>query len=140
MTDLAKLRHQQAQILRLLPRFEGLIIQLRPPRQLHLLALRHELSLILVDHLNAADRMLYPRLLASDDEEVAAVARSFGEQMGGLAGIYADYCRRWSADVMAANWAAYCSESRKLIDALTTRISRERRDLFPLLERFDWAA
>ena len=140
MTDLAKLRHQQAQILRLLPRFEGLIIQPRPPRQLHLLALRHELSLILVDHLKAADRMLYPRLLVSDEEGIATVARSFGEQMGGLAELYANHCRRWGAEAMAANWAAYCSDSRELIDALTTRIRRERRELFPLLERFDWAA
>ena len=140
MTDLAKLRHQQAQILRLLPRLEGLIIQPRPPRQLHLLALRHELSVILVAHLKAADCLLYPRLRASDDAQIAAVARSFGEEMGGLAAAYADYCGKWTAEAIAAGWAEYCSDSRDLIDALTTRIRRESRELFPMLERFDWAA
>jgi hypothetical protein len=140
MTDLAKLRHVHVEILRLLPRLEGLIIQPRPPRHLHLSAFRHELSTILVAHLKAADCLLYPRLRASDDARIAAVARAFGEEMGGLAAIYAEYCRKWTAEAMADGWAGFCSESRELIDALTTRIRREARELFPMLERFDWAA
>jgi hypothetical protein len=140
MTDLAKLRHEQEQILRLLPRLEGLIIQPRPPRQLHLFAFRHELSTILIAHLKAEDWVLYPRLLASDDTQTAAVARSFSAEMGGLAAAYAEYCYKWTAEAIAADWAGYCSDSRELIDLLTTRITRESRELYPLLERLDCAA
>jgi hypothetical protein len=140
MTDLAKLRHEHEQILRLLPRLEGLIIQPRPPRPLHLLALRYELSTILIAHFKAEDWVVDPRLLASDDTQTAIVARAFSDEMGGLAAAYVAYCDRWSANAIAADWVGYCSDSRELIDALTTRISRESRELYPLLEQLDRAA
>ena len=46
----------------------------------------------------------------------------------------------WSAAAIEADWPGYCADSRVIIDALTNRILRENRDLYPLLEHLDRAA
>ena len=86
------------------------------------------------------DWVLYPRLLASPDPKVAATARAFNEEMGGLASAFSGYCDKWSAAAIGADWAGYCADSRDIIDALTNRILRENRELLPLIDRLDRAA
>jgi hypothetical protein len=117
-----------------------LIARPSPPPQLQLFDIRSELSSMLIAHLKAEDWLLYPPLLASADSHIASVARAFSVEMGGLAAAYVAYCDRWNADAIAADWAGYCSDSRELIDALTTRITRENRELYPLLDRLKRAA
>jgi hypothetical protein len=46
----------------------------------------------------------------------------------------------WSAAAIEGDWPRYCADSRTIIDALTNRILRENRDLYPLLEHLDRAA
>ncbi len=140
MTDLTKLRDEHSEIVKIVGKLRYLISQPSPPPQLHLFALRHELSATLIAHLKTEDWILYPELMASADTRVAAIAREFSEKMGGLARAYRDHCQSWSADAIAADWAGYCSASRGLIDALNSRITRENRDLYPLLESLARAA
>ena len=87
-----------------------------------------------IAHLKAEDWVLYPRLLASPDGQISSTAREFCEEMGGLAAAYIEYCEQWNADAITADWAGYCKDSRELIDALTIRITRENRELYPLLD------
>jgi Hemerythrin HHE cation binding domain len=140
MTNLAKLRDEHAEILKIVERLGYLIGGRKPPPQLHLFALRHELSSTLIGHLKDEDWLLYPLLLASPEAHVAATARLFSEEMGGLAAAYRAHCDRWSADAIAADWPGYCADSRVLLDALTRRIRRENRELYPLLTTFARAA
>ena len=140
MTDLCKLRGEHTDIQKIVRKLRYLISQPSPPPQLHLFALRHELSSTLISHLKTEDWLLYPQLMASADAQIAATARAFSEEMGGLAVAYRDHCQYWNADAIAADWAGYCRDSRGLIDALNNRITRENRDLYPLLERLDQAA
>jgi iron-sulfur cluster repair protein YtfE (RIC family) len=140
MTDLCKLRGEHTEIQKIVRKLRYLISQPSPPPQLHLFALRHELSSTLIAHLKAEDWLLYPQLIASTDAQVAATASAFSEEMGGLAVSYRHHCQRWNAEAIAADWAGYCRGSRDLIDALNSRITRENRDLYPLLERLDRAA
>jgi len=140
MTNLSKLRDEHAELLRIARRLGSLIIQPTPPPQLHLFAIRHQLSATLIAHLKAEDWLLYPPLMASADAYVAGTARAFSEEMGGLAEAYRGYCEAWSADAITADWTGYCRTSRDLIDALTKRITRENRELFPLLETLADAA
>jgi hypothetical protein len=140
MTDLGKLRDEHTEILRIVDKLRYLIDRAIPPPQLHLFALRHELSSTLIGHLKDEDWLLYPRLLKSADRHIAATARAFSHEMGGLAVAYTGHCKKWNADAITADWAGYCEESRCLIDALTNRITRESRDLYPLLETLVRAA
>jgi hypothetical protein len=140
MADLDKLRNDHTEILRIVERLRYLIGQSKPPPQLHLFALRHELSATLIGHLKTEDWVLYPRLLASSDPHIASIARAFSDEMGGLGAAYMDHCKIWNADAIAADWAGYGLASRGLLDALTKRIRRENRELYPLLRKVDCEA
>ncbi|WP_309661124.1 hemerythrin domain-containing protein [Sphingomonas sp.] len=140
MTNLSKLRRDHAGILTILAKFRHLIAKASPPPRLHLFALRHELSSLLVGHLKAEDWVLYPRLLADTDVTIAATAHAFCDEMGGLAAAYTQHCKQWTAESIAADWRGYCRESEALIDALANRILRENRELYPLVERLNRAA
>ena len=140
MTDLAKLREEHAQLVEIVRRLAAFIELPKPPSRLELFELRRELGAVLIAHLKAEDWALYPRLIESGDRNVAAVARAFSDEMGGLAAAFTAYNKRWSAYSIDLDWPAYCSETRGIIDALTLRIMRENRELYPLLERLDKAA
>lgn len=140
MIDLGKLRDEHRDIMRIVGRLRLLIARTSPPPPLHLLSLRHELSSTLVRHLITEDWQLYPPLLDSRDPQIAATARAFTEEMGGLAVAYRAHCERWNATAITADWTGYCRDSSELLDALTNRVTREDRDLYPLLEALVRAA
>ena len=140
MNELTKLRRQHAQLLDTAGRLEALITQPRPPAAGDLFKLRHELTSTLISHLKAEDWVLYPRLLANPDSQVAATTRAFSDEMGGLADAYRAYANRWTALSITSEWPRYCKETHGIIHALTSRISRENRELYPLLEAMHKAA
>ena len=105
-----------------------------------LFTLRRQLASTLIAHLKAEDWALYPRLMESGDDAVAATAKAFSDEMGGLAAAFGVYSQRWDAMSIASNWAGFCLETKDIIAALTERITRENRELYPLLEELDRAA
>jgi hypothetical protein len=140
MADLDKLRDEHTVILRLVERLRFLVDLPKPPPQLHLFTLRHELSATLVGHLKTEDWALYPLLRASPDPHIASLAREFSAEMGGMAAAYRDHCERWNATAITSDWRGYGRDCRALLTLLTTRISRENHELYPLLERLARAA
>lgn len=135
MSDLAKLREEHALIIKIVNRLSKIVEQPSAPSQLELFAVRRELSSALIAHLKAEDWVLYPRLVDSDNARVAGIARAFSQEMGGLAAAYLKYSEHWSAGGIVENWSGYCAETKGIVDALTNRITRENRELYPLLEQ-----
>ncbi len=140
MSDLAKLREEHAELMRLVRRLEAFIARPSPPAQSELFDLRTALSSALIAHLKAEDWVLYPQLLASEDAAIASTARSFNDEMGGLAQAYTVYAEKWTAGMIQFDWDGYCRESRTICASLVIRIAREDQELYPLLERLDKAA
>lgn len=140
MSDFAKLRQDHADLVKMVRKLGEWIEQPSPPPQLELFELRREITSTLIAHLKAEDSVLYPRLMASNDSAVAEAGRAFNEEMTGLAGAYSDYAGRWGATAIEADWPGYCAETRGIIDALMNRITRENRELLPLLEAIEKAA
>ena len=140
MSDLVKLRQEHAALIELVRRLGGFVVQPKPPAQTELFQLRRELSSTLIAHLKAEDWVLYPRMLNSADKNVAQTARKFSEEMGGLANAYSDYAEKWGAHAIDEDWPGYCADTRRIVEALTRRIGRENRELYPLLEALDKAA
>jgi hypothetical protein len=140
MPNLHKLREEHAELIELVGRLSIVIKQPHPPAMGYFFILRQEVSFCLIAHLKSEDWVLYPRLFASPDPDVAQTAQEFSVEMGGLAEAYVDYTERWNAHSIEQNWSGYCAETRCIIAALTTRITRENRDLYPLLEAMDKAA
>ena len=53
--------------------------------------------------------------------------------MGGLAEAYAEYAERWGSYAIQSDWNGYRTETAEILEALTNRIKREDRELYPLL-------
>ena len=140
MSDLMKLRRDHAELARMFRQLERIIGLPEAPSQLELFELRRSLMQTLIGHLKLEDWALYPRLIDSGDEEISAAGHFFKEEMGGLAPAFLAYCEKWTANSIAADWPNYCSDTRGLLDALMDRLTRENRELLPLLERLDRAA
>ena len=140
MSEFAKLRQDHADLVRMVRQLEEMTGEPSPPPQLELFDLRRQITSTLIAHLKAEDWVLYPRLMASGDASVAAAGRAFNDEMTGLASAYSDYAARWGATAIDADWAGYCAETRGIIEALMTRITRENRELLPLLEAIEKAA
>jgi hypothetical protein len=95
-------------------------------------AIRWKLARELIAHLAVEDRWLYPTLIASPDRKTADTAKRFKNEMGGLADAFTNYMGKWNDQRIVAEWPAYCAETKTLLAALTKRVRRENKDLYPL--------
>ena len=140
MSSLAQLRNEHAELVKIVGELRVLIDRDTPPPSVELFNVRRKLSSVLIAHLKAEDWVLYPPLLTCDDLEIAATAKRFVDEMGGLAQAYSVFNERWDALSIESNWAGYREHASGIIEALTNRIIRENRDLYPLLEKVQRAA
>lgn len=137
MPQLTRLREEHRQLATIAGRLSRVIAQDAPPAANELYALRQELASALIRHLKAEDWVLYPQLLASSDKRVSQTARSFSDEMGGLAKAFRDHLERWGAFAIEGNWNGYRREMAEILEAMAQRIKRENRDLYPLFEALD---
>jgi iron-sulfur cluster repair protein YtfE (RIC family) len=140
MSELVKLREDHVNLSAMFRQLEEVITQRQAPPQVELFELRQTLASTLIAHLKLEDWALYPRLIDSGDKDISNTGRSFQKEMGGLAPAFLAYCEKWNANTIASDWAAYCCDTRAILDALINRLTRENRELLPLLERLDRAA
>jgi hypothetical protein len=86
-------------------------------------------------HLAMEDETLYPRLLAHAEARVSSLARLYVDEMGGLAESFRRYVDRWPTPAaIAARPAIFADDTRGVLEALRTRIAREDRELYPLVD------
>ncbi len=135
-----QLRTDHVELLDICQLLEGSIAGDTAPSSVDLFGVRGRLTSKLIAHLKAEDWLLYPRLLESDDAVIASTAAAFVEEMGGLAVAFNAYVERWDAFRIERDWPAYKTETAGIIAALRCRITRENRELYPLVERLDKAA
>ena len=140
MTEIKKLREDHATLARLFKRLREAVQQPAAPSRIELFDLRRELVSTLLAHLKLEDWALYPQLMQSSEPDIASAGRVFKDEMTGLAPAFLAYSNRWSADSIDADWTAYCQETNGILDALMDRLTRENRELLPLLERLERAA
>ena len=140
MSQLSRLRDDHAKLARLFTKLGETIGKTEPPPQLELFEIRRDLMGTLIAHLKLEDWALYPRLIESGDQRMSEAGAAFQQEMGGLAPAFIAYCDKWNATTIDADWERYCSETRDILNALTNRLTRENRELLPLIERLDRAA
>lgn len=112
-----------------------LVDQPHSPRPTELCSVRGMLRDTLVRHLKCEDWVLYPRLKASGDEALIRMACEFVAEMGDIAEDFEVYDAKWTEEMVAADWAGFCNETRLVLDLLAIRIERENEDLYPAVER-----
>lgn len=139
MTGLKKIRDDHATLARIFKRLREVIQRPSAPPAIDLFDLRRELMSTLLAQLKLEDWALYAQLIDSREPDVARVGRAFKEEMGGLAPANLAYANTWNAETIGADWPRYCQETNAILDALMDRLTRENRELLPLLERLERA-
>lgn len=140
MSDIQKLCEEHAALVDIVGRLSKIVSAPSSPPIVVLNNIRRELASTLNAHLKTEDWALYPRLMECGDPRIAATAKKFSDEMGGLAAAFGVYSMRWDAMSIEVNWSGFCSETRDIAAALTARITRENRELYPLIDRIDRAA
>lgn len=140
MSSIMQLRTDHVELIDICQLLEGSIAGATPPSSVDLFGVRNRLTSRLIAHLKAEDWLLYPRLLESGNPQIASTARRFVDEMGGLAAAFNAYVEGWDALRIEREWAGYQHETAAIIEALRCRITRENRELYPLIEKLDKAA
>ena len=140
MSSIMQLRTDHVELFDICQLLEDSIAGDVPPSSVDLFGVRKRLTAKLIAHLKAEDWLLYPRLLESDDAQIASTARGFVQEMGGLAATFNAYVEAWDAFRIEREWPKYKAETRSIIEAQRNRIVRENRELYPLIEKLDKAA
>lgn len=140
MSQLSRLEQEHTKLAALFETLGKTIDCPNAPPQIELFELRRELLSTLLAHLKLEDWALYPRLIESGENDIAAAGQAFKEEMGGLAPAFLAYSEKWNANSISADWNGYCADTRAVLDTLSNRLAREDRELLPLLDRLDHAA
>jgi hypothetical protein len=123
----------------------GQVKELQP--QLNIVSLRRDaaqvttglqrLAGMLKAHLALEDRTLYPKLMAHADPAVAAMARRYQQEIGGLQTAFSNYVERWpTASSIQQESDLFLSQTEQVMAALLARIEREDGELYPMADRF----
>ena len=132
--EMQRLRAEHAALVTLSRIILGMVRAGHPPRPAELASARAKLRENLVRHLKCEDWILYPRLMATGDQDLMRITRDFEIEMGDLAADFAAYDEKWTGDRAAADWAGFCRETAAIFDMLAARVEREERELYPLAE------
>ena len=103
-------------------------------------ALRWQLARKLMAHLALEDRILYPALQRQGDDRIRATAARIQAEIGALADSFARYMAAWTDERITRDWRGFCADSGRVLDALSRRIDREERILYPLARSADGTA
>jgi hemerythrin-like domain-containing protein len=94
------------------------------------------LAALLKAHLALEDSTLYPKLIAHADSEVAATARRYQQEMGGLQTAFSNYIERWpTAASIQQEPDLFLSQTQQVVAALLARVEREDSELYPMADR-----
>ncbi|MDQ3036028.1 MAG: hemerythrin domain-containing protein [Myxococcota bacterium] len=87
-------------------------------------------------HLAMEDKGLYPRLQRHSNERVRALATKYMTDMGSICQVFGAYIERWRDRLNIQNdAAAFVTETRGILGALSNRIAREDNELYPMVDR-----
>lgn len=112
--------------------------ELGQPHRAGVRSLVSELAGTLRVHLAMEDQRLYPKLVMSRDEAIAATARTIHGEVGELRDAAEAYFARWPSDRdIESRRADFDAETRAILEALGRRIALEDDELFPLLDGVD---
>ena len=137
--EMRRLRAEHAALATLAQILIGLIRTPESPRPTEQASVRVMLRDTLLRHLKCEDWILYPRLKASGNAAVVALAGEFERELGHIAQDYAAYDAKWTAERIAGDWPAFCRETEAVLDVLGVRMERENCELYPVAEQMDLA-
>jgi hemerythrin-like domain-containing protein len=96
-----------------------------------------ELKNILVAHLDLEDKMLYPALAGSAEEEAKKLGEEYSEEMIGISKValafFGKYMSEMISDLVASS--EFRKELDSIIQAVMKRVDAEEKVLFPIYDK-----
>lgn len=92
----------------------------------------HALSACLIEHLEAEDAQIYPRLMLSRDAGAAEAARIAIERFQTLKSDWVAHMGRWTPAEIAGNRPSFDAATLAILDRLDARIAQENDLLYPM--------
>ncbi|MBV7256832.1 hemerythrin domain-containing protein [Pacificimonas sp. WHA3] len=140
MSDMVKLRRQHESTLTLIQgigaRIDNIGSEPGADEAFELGLLLAKLSGGLRRHLVRENKDLYPRMINSDDAEIAETARRFRNEIGRIGHDFDIFIERWRNIVdIRRNWSGFRLETKQIFDMLEQRIERENTILYVLADR-----
>lgn len=132
--EMQRLRAEHAALVTLSRIILDMVRAPHPSPPTELASARAQLRENLVRHLKCEDWILYPRLMATGDQELMRITRDFEIEMGGLGADFIAYDDKWTSERVAAAWPEFSRETIALFAILAARVEREERELYPLAE------
>ena len=87
-------------------------------------------------HLAAEDKYLYPALQKDPAAHIQQLAAKFSREMGTLADVYKAYRDRFMlTSQIEADPALFLQETARVLQALSNRLQKEDKELYPLLKK-----
>lgn len=87
-------------------------------------------------HLLNEDKYLYPNLLSSSDSVLNAFGKKYSEEMKEVSKAYEDYKSKYNtASKIKQNIENFNKDTEGIFRALSNRIYREEKELYPLLDK-----
>jgi len=85
-------------------------------------------------HMTSEDRFLYPALLNHTDAKVRTISTKFADEMGDLAKAFETYKTKYlNSREISSNPAVFLHETQAVLTALSKRIEKENKELYPLI-------
>lgn len=129
--DIGELRRQHQELGEIATQLSRAVANNAVPQSVG--ALRWQLARLLMGHLALEDRIFYPAVQRMADEHVRATAQRLQTEIAPLAGAFSAYMADWNEDRIHREWAGFCAETRDILDSLGSRIDKEERILYPLV-------
>lgn len=96
----------------------------------HLIMLRYKVKV----HLSSEDKILFPVVRNNGNEEETSLLASYEEEMNGLAGVFLEFIERWEfGEQILESPEEFIQQAVAAIEALTKRIDKEERELYPAI-------
>lgn len=93
------------------------------------------LSSVIKVHLAIEDRVLYPSLQKNAHPELAAMGRSYQNEMKDIANAYAGFSRRWNtASQVSENEDDFRRDANTVLKQVHQRMQKENREFYPAIE------
>lgn len=93
------------------------------------------MSTIVKGHLAIEDRILYPSLLKDEGAAMAAMSKTYREEMKGIASAYIAFARHWSTPAqLFADPQKFRDEANTVLKTVHRRIVKENTEFYPAIE------
>ncbi|WP_323017917.1 hemerythrin domain-containing protein [Castellaniella sp.] len=96
------------------------------------------LAQVITQHLAIEDRILYPSLERSGDDHMAAMSRTYQNDMQGIASAFINFARRWgNATLLAKEPESFRAEANTVLKSIHNRMVRENHEFYPAIEAME---